>query len=134
MGHFLGFFEKSLEMPHYKFCMGKIIISRTFKIGGTLIVIKNLRTLPSGVAIGNPVLLQVRWETIDKFPNSRLQRLRYAKTEGKTIFFLIFLLFLFRKMFKTDPKDHKITINLLLCEIRQHSRTQSKAITMRSGY
>ena len=25
---------------------------------------------------------QVRWETIDKFPNSRLQRLRYAKTEG----------------------------------------------------
>ena len=26
---------------------------------------------------------QVKWDTIDKFPNSRLQRLRYATTEGK---------------------------------------------------
>ena len=26
---------------------------------------------------------QVRWETIDKFPKSRLQRLRFATTEGK---------------------------------------------------
>ena len=25
---------------------------------------------------------QVKWETIDKFPKSRLQRLRYAVTEG----------------------------------------------------
>ena len=28
---------------------------------------------------------QVKWETIDKFPKSRLQRLRFATTEGKTI-------------------------------------------------
>ena len=27
---------------------------------------------------------QVKWETIDKFPKSRLQRLRYAVTEGNT--------------------------------------------------
>ncbi len=44
----------------------------------------------------NPVnketLLQVRWETIDKFPNSRLQRLRYAKTEGKYPVLLLFIL------------------------------------------
>ena len=26
---------------------------------------------------------QVRWDTIDKFPNSRLQRLRYATSEGE---------------------------------------------------
>ena len=26
---------------------------------------------------------QVKWETIDKFPKSRLQRLRYAASEGK---------------------------------------------------
>ena len=25
---------------------------------------------------------QVRWETIDKFPKSRLQRIRYATSEG----------------------------------------------------
>ena len=31
----------------------------------------------------NILSVQVRWETIDKFPNSRLQKLRYAKTEGK---------------------------------------------------
>ena len=28
---------------------------------------------------------QVKWDTIDKFPNSRLQRLRYATTESKII-------------------------------------------------
>ena len=26
---------------------------------------------------------QVKWETIDKFPKSRLQRLRFATTESK---------------------------------------------------
>ena len=26
---------------------------------------------------------QVRWETIDKFPKSRLQKIRYATSEGK---------------------------------------------------
>ena len=26
---------------------------------------------------------QVKWATIDKFPNSRLQKLRYATTESK---------------------------------------------------
>ena len=29
-------------------------------------------------------LHQVKWETIDKFPKSRLQKLRYATTQGKT--------------------------------------------------
>ena len=28
---------------------------------------------------------QVRWETIDKFPKSRLQRIRYATSEGETL-------------------------------------------------
>ena len=30
-----------------------------------------------------PTSVQVRWETIDKFPRSRLRQLRFASTEGK---------------------------------------------------
>jgi hypothetical protein len=37
MGHFKGFFEKSLETPHYMFCPRQKIISRTFKTRGTLV-------------------------------------------------------------------------------------------------
>ncbi len=42
MGHFLGFFKGAeifltLEMPHDIFCPRKKIISRTFRISGTLI-------------------------------------------------------------------------------------------------
>ena len=29
------------------------------------------------------ILVQVKWETIDKFPKSRLQKLRYATSEGE---------------------------------------------------
>jgi hypothetical protein len=35
----LGPLEKPREMPHYMFCPRKIIISWTFKISGTLIVL-----------------------------------------------------------------------------------------------
>ena len=28
---------------------------------------------------------QVKWETIDKFPKSRLQKLRYATSESKSV-------------------------------------------------
>ena len=28
---------------------------------------------------------QVRWETIDKFPKSRLQKIRYATSDGKSV-------------------------------------------------
>jgi hypothetical protein len=33
---------------------------------------------------------QVKWDTIDKFPNSRLQRLRYATSEGMLLFIFSF--------------------------------------------
>ena len=33
---------------------------------------------------------QVKWETIDKFPKSRLQRLRFATTESIIFFLKIF--------------------------------------------
>ena len=32
---------------------------------------------------GKPFCSQVKWETIDKFPKSRLQKLRYATSEGE---------------------------------------------------
>ncbi len=44
-GASLGIFEKVLEMPHYMFCLWKKIISRTFRISGTLIVIMAPETL-----------------------------------------------------------------------------------------
>ena len=28
---------------------------------------------------------QVRWETIDKFPKSRLQKIRYATSDGESV-------------------------------------------------
>ena len=44
------------------------------------------RAVPGGTVILNVggSINQVKWETIDKFPKSRLQRLRYAVTEGNT--------------------------------------------------
>ena len=42
-----------------------------------------------GIQVGGVVILnvggkihQVKWETIDKFPKSRLQKLRYATSQG----------------------------------------------------
>lgn len=32
---------------------------------------------------------QVRWETIDKFPKSRLQKIRYATSEGEMIRWIV---------------------------------------------
>ena len=34
------------------------------------------------------ILVQVKWETIDKFPKSRLQKLRYATSEGEPFKYL----------------------------------------------
>ena len=34
---------------------------------------------------------QVKWDTIDKFPKSRLQKLRYAVTEGKGVRIYVFI-------------------------------------------
>ncbi len=46
MGHFTEFFgplEKLREMPHYMFCPRQKIISRTFKIRGTLVFFMSRR-------------------------------------------------------------------------------------------
>ena len=43
------------------------------------------RKLTGGTVILNVggTIHQVKWETIDKFPNSRLQKLRYATSQCK---------------------------------------------------
>ena len=46
-----------------------------------------LSTVGTGTLILNVggTINQVKWETIDKFPRSRLQKLRYATCEGETL-------------------------------------------------
>ena len=49
----------------------KCLVNEKSKNGGTVIL-----------NVGGKIH-QVRWETIDKFPRSRLQKIRYATSEGK---------------------------------------------------
>ena len=48
-----------------------VLVNEKSKNGGTVIL-----------NVGGKIH-QVRWETIDKFPRSRLQKIRYATSEGK---------------------------------------------------
>ena len=50
-----------------------------------VLVVGSDRKVAGGTVILNVggTVHQVRWETIDKFPRSRLQRLRYASTQGE---------------------------------------------------
>ena len=51
--------------------LGIILVNERSKTGGTVIL-----------NVGGKIH-QVGWETIDKFPKSRLQKIRYATSEGK---------------------------------------------------
>ena len=51
--------------------MNDILASTRSQAGGTVIL-----------NVGGSIH-QVKWATIDKFPNSRLQKLRYATSESK---------------------------------------------------
>ena len=46
---------------------------------------------------------QVKWDTIDKFPNSRLQRLRYATTESKMFYHCKHLNTIMFSLYSGDP-------------------------------
>ena len=64
-GEMLSFDTNSYEM---------ILAAERSRCGGTVIL-----------NVGGSVH-QVRWDTIDKFPRSRLQRLRYATSERKLLY------------------------------------------------
>ena len=58
-------------LPRIKAKYIKCSVNEKSKNGGTVIL-----------NVGGKIH-QVRWETIDKFPRSRLQKIRYATSEGK---------------------------------------------------
>ena len=66
------------------------MISESFCCKDFVAIIYKTLFPPAERSIKGTVLLnvggashQVKWETIDKFPKSRLQKLRYATTQGK---------------------------------------------------